>query len=479
MHAPEVTTDLSDHAATAVAVCQSHRNHGDPSDGAAVDEPGQPIRDRDRTIRDFYRSDGPDLLAKCRAFHGYIRDLEAEGTYQSLYRVTLTSALDHRITVVDPLGGREVQMLCFDSNSYLGLHLHPRVVGAVKRALDVVGVGTPSAQLLCGTNRYLRELEDTVARFHGRERAMIFPSGYSANVGALTALLRKPDLVAVDRFSHASIRDGVRAASARHRLVYAHKDLAQLEHLLADPTGHVRGGKLIATDGVFSMHGGLAPLPGLRELATRHGATLLVDEAHATGVTGPTGRGTEEHFGLPGAADVLVGTFSKAAGAVGGYVCGSPELIGYLRAFANSGVFSATLPAPTCAGLTEAFRLMVDEPEHRERLWANVRTLAPALREAGLSVPYPTESPIITVFVGATRLLHRFSRDLFAHGVKCGNVSYPAVPAGEAVVRLAVNARHTTADLTQAIELFTALGRKYDILHRDQEDIREIGGRLG
>jgi 7-keto-8-aminopelargonate synthetase-like enzyme len=219
-------------------------------------------------------------------------------------------------------------MICFDSNSYLGLHLHPRVVGAVKAALDRVGFGTPSAQLLGGTNRYLRELEETVARFHGRAKAMIFPSGYAANLGVLTALLRKGDRVAIDRFSHASLHDGARASGARRGHVFPHLDVAALERQLGEPPGRgPDGGTLVATDGVFSMHGSLAPLPALRDLATRHNALLLVDEAHATGVMGATGRGLEEHYGLPGAIDVLVGTFSKAPGAMGGYVCGSPELV--------------------------------------------------------------------------------------------------------------------------------------------------------
>lgn len=430
----------------------------------------------ERTLRDFHRSDGPDLLAKCRALHGYVRQLEREGSYQSLYRVTLTSGLDHRIRVLDPRSGREVEMICFDSNSYLGLHLHPRVIAAVKRALDRVGYGTPSAPLLCGTNRYLRELEETVARFHEREDAMVFPSGYAANVGVLTALLRERDLVVMDCFSHASIHDGAKASGARQCRSFPHRDLTCLNRLLSEAGDG--GGKLIVTDGVFSMHGTLAPLAGLRALATRHGALLLVDEAHATGVIGPAGRGLEEECGLPGAIDVLVGTFSKAPGAAGGYVCGSRELVTYLRFFARPGMFTAALPAATCAGLTEAFRVMEEEPEHRERLWRNVRVLAPALIEAGLCVPRDVESPILPVFLGSSQLLRRFSQELFASGIKCGNVSYPAVRRGEAVARLAVNARHTPEDLGRAIEVFTRLGRKYGILHRDREEIREIGDRL-
>jgi 8-amino-7-oxononanoate synthase len=428
---------------------------------------------------DFYHRDGPDLLAKCSAFFDYVTELRQEGTYQTLYRVELTSGLDHVITVRDPDAGCETEKICFDSNSYLGLHLHPRVIEAVKMALDRVGFGTPSAQVLGGTNYYLRELEETVATFHGREDAIIFPSGYSANLGVLGALLRKGDIVFTDRFSHASIHDGIRWSDTRHRRVFPHRDMETLAGLLRQADGNgACGGKLIVTDGVFSMHGTLAPLEDLRHLATRHGALLLVDEAHATGVIGPTGRGLEEHFGMAGAIDVLVGTFSKAPGAAGGYVCGSKELICYLQYFARSGLFTATLPAALCAGLSEAFRVMDEEPEHRERLWRNVNDLAPRLAAAGLAVPERVESPIITVYLGSSGLLRRFSREVFAAGIKCGSVTYPAVPRGEAVMRLAVNARHTREDIDRTVSAFAEVGRRYDILYRNQEEIREIGDRI-
>jgi glycine C-acetyltransferase len=203
----------------------------------------------------------------------------------------------------------------------------------------------------------------------------------------------------------------------------------------------------------------------------------MVDEAHATGVIGPTGRGTEEHYGLPGSVDVLMGTFSKAPGTVGGYVCGSRELVYYLRFYAHSAMFTAALPSHLCAGIACAYRVMDEEPEHRERLWANVRAFAPALRAAGFLVSEP-ESPILTLFVGASPLLWHMSRALFDAGIKVGNVAFPAVPQGEAILRLTVNARHTAEDLEHAVEVLAALGQRYGILHRTAEEIREIGAAL-
>ena len=433
----------------------------------------QPGAETSGRVLSFPRSEPGDLFEKCRRFRRVVDDLKRRQLYQAQYRVTLEGPLDHRIRVRNPFSGLVEEMVCFDSNSYLGLHLHPRVVSAVSAALAEVGYGTPSAQLLGGTNRYLRELEETVAGFHGREDALIFPSGYGANVGTLTGLLSRGDFVARDRFSHASLQDGCRWSGARFGGSYQHRDTGDLDRLFRREAG--RGGsKLVVTDGVFSMHGRIAPLKALRETADRHGARLLVDDAHGLGVLGATGRGIEEHAGLTGAADVLTGTFSKASGSVGGYVCGSTDLIEYLRVFARSGMFTASLPAAICAGVTESFRVMVEEPEHRERVWQNAQRLWGGLRQAGFLLP-ELESPILPVFLGHERLLWAASRDLFLAGFKCGNVGFPAVPRGECIIRLSVSSRHTDDDLDSAVEALTKIGSRFGILGRGREEIQAIG----
>lgn len=422
----------------------------------------------------FFEEESPDLLAKCSAFYEYVKALQQRNIYQSLYRVTLTSGLDHRITVFNPVRRCEQEMICFDSNSYLGLHQHPRVIEAVHRAIDVVGYGTPSSQVLGGTNRYLRELEQTISEFHGRQDTLVFSSGFSANIGTINALVRRQDLVVRDGYAHASIHDGTRASGAQHTSVYPHGDCETLGHILERADAQA---KLIVTDGVFSMHGDLAPLPGLVDLARRHNARLMVDDAHATGVVGDSGRGIEEHFGLGGAADILMGTFSKAPGTVGGYVCGDRELIYYLRFYARSGMFTAALPAALCAGVTEAFRIMDTEPEHRQHLWRNVHVLAKGLGDIGYLVPKP-DSAIIPVFIGTMGLMFHISLELFDRGIKCGNVAFPAVPRDESILRLTVNARHTQQDLEQTIDIFERLGKRFGLLHRSREELVEIGERL-
>jgi 4-hydroxy-2,2'-bipyrrole-5-methanol synthase len=385
-----------------------------------------------------------DVFGKCNALAEALAEPATRERYEWQHRLVVDGALDHRIRVADGNGGFR-ELVCFDSNSYLGLHRHPRVLEAVRRALAVHGYGTPSAQLLCGTSRPLRDLEDTISSFHGRAATLIFPSGYATNIGVLTALLGPDDCCVRDRFVHASIHDGCRWSGCGTAAVYPHVDVAALERIARRRRG-ANGGLLIATDGVFSMHGRVAPLPELRALADRLDARLMVDDAHGLGVLGATGHGIEEHFDLVGAADVLVGTFSKACGSVGGYVTGSQALIDYLRLFAHPAMFTASLPAALCAGLSEAFRLIAEDDEPRQRLWRNTRRAWELLRSAGLLVNDP-ESPILVVTIGCDALLGTVAAELLDEGIKCGTVSYPAVPLNESILRIAVSASHTDADI--------------------------------
>lgn len=428
----------------------------------------------ERTLDQFRRKDDPDLFAKCSAFGSWVSDMQSSQTYQRLYRVTLTGGLDARVTVVDANSGTERVMRCFDSNSYLGLHLHPRVVEEVKRVTDLVGYGTPSAQLLCGTNRYLRELEQALAEFHGREDTIVFPTGFAANVGAIHALLRENDAVIRDQFAHASIHEGCRTSSARICKIFAHNRPQSLDRVLSHVKSAGCSGNLVVTDGVFSMHGRIAPLPELTAVCRKHGARLMVDDAHGVGVIGATGGGIEEHFGMPGAVDVLMGTLSKTLGCVGGYVCGSRDLVDYLRWFAPSGLFTTALPAPVCAGIKTALAIVRSEPQHREVLWSHIHSFVPALSAAGFITSEPV-SPIVTVFIGSQSLLWEVSRELYAAGIKCGNVIYPAVGKSDCILRFTLNARHTREDIEYTIDTLTRIGRAHGILGRTREEIQEIG----
>ena len=418
-------------------------------------EPMSPTRGELPNLADFYEDGSDEILSKCSRFAAFVQEVDATGLFKSQYRLELVGPIDHRIRVRDPETAQLRELICFDSNSYLGLHLDPRVIRVATRVLSEAGFGCPSAQLLAGTHRWLRELEETVADFHGRPAAIAFPSGYVANVGTLTALLRPGDLVARDRYCHASIHDGCLWSGAVANRTYRHNDIHELDRLLCRAGSNVRG-KLIVSDGVFSMHGHLAPLPDLSATARRHGARLMIDEAHCVGVLGATGRGLEEHFGMPDSIDIIMSTFSKAPGAIGGYVCASEQVVQYLRFFARASMFTASLPASMCAGLTEAFRIMKTEPEHRERLWQNARRLHIGLREVGYPME-PLSSPILTIPVGSQRRLLMISRRLYEAGIKCGSVSYPAVPKNRCLLRLSVNARHRAEDLDRTVEVLASM----------------------
>jgi glycine C-acetyltransferase len=416
-----------------------------------------------RPLSDFERSETTDLFDKSRRFFDWLEQFRELGVLQVMYRVPIDGPLDHRIRVRDPVTGAEDELICFDSNSYLGLHLHPRVIAATHRALDEMGYGTPSAQLLGGTNRVLLELEQEVASFHDREAALVYPSGYQANIGILTGLLREDDLVVADAYSHASIHDGARFARC-HSASYRHNDMADLEAVLKRLAPEARS-VLVVTDGLFSMHGDLAPLPELRELTRRFGARLMIDEAHGTGIVGATGRGLEEHFGMSGAVDVLMGTFSKAPGSVGGYVCGDRSMVEYLRYFSRPSIFTATLPAVICAGLVEAFHVMREEPEHRQRLWANSQRMWNGLKALDLKVG-ACASPILTVDIGHESKQPLLAVELYRAGLKVGLARYPAVPHGHAIVRLTMNARHTDSEIDRTLEVLGEVAKRHDLPRR-------------
>lgn len=406
-------------------------------------------------LKDFFRFDSQNLFEKCEKFSAFTATMHPIVAYQ--YRTELQGALDHRITVTHPFEARNQELICFDSNSYLGLHMHPRVISVVEKTLRVTGYGTPSAQLLSGNNRWLRELEDTIAAFHGRSAAMVFPSGYAGAVGVVTGLLRECDAVAWDDLSHASLQDGCAWSSAGTKLRYPNMDLAALDTELQAAKGL---GKLVVSDGVFSMHGSIADLPALKQISVKYGAKLLIDEAHSLGILGATGRGLEELHNAPGSIDILLGTFSKATGSVGGYVCASKEVIEYLRYYARPGVFTASLPAPTCAGISESIRLMDAEPAHRETLWANTRRLWQGLSDVGFQLA-PMQTPIISLPVGEEGDLFACTRTLFESGVRCGCVTFPAVRKGEAALRITANARHTSDEIDHAIEAIFSAGKQH------------------
>jgi glycine C-acetyltransferase len=363
-------------------------------------------------------------------------------------------------TVSGPMGptatvdGREVIVLC--SNDYLGLANHPEVVAAGVNGLRSHGAGTASVRFICGTLDVHDDLEVALAELVGTPAALTFVSCWNANGALFPTVVAAGDVVVSDELNHASIIDSVRQVGGANRFVYRHSDLADLERILAEsPTDGMRW---VVTDGVFSMEGDLAPLPGLVDLCERYDAMLVVDDSHGIGVLGATARGTAEHFGLLGRVDVVTGTLGKSlGGAAGGFVAGSAALVDLLVQRSRPSLFSNALPATVATSARAAVEVMLREPERVARLHANAGRLRAGLRALGLDCD-EAPSAIIPIVLGDARAVERASARLFELGVLVVGFSFPVVPKGAARLRVQANAGLTDEQLDAALDAFAQLG---------------------
>ncbi|HHT9118292.1 MAG TPA: 8-amino-7-oxononanoate synthase [Candidatus Hypogeohydataceae bacterium YC38] len=387
-------------------------------------------------------------MDKLQLIEKELQGLRQEGLYRSLLSVGGVEG-----PFVKIWGKKYV---CFCSNDYLGLAGHPRIKRAAQEAIERYGWGTGASRLVSGNTTVHEALEVELAHFKGTEAALVFPSGYMANVGTVTALVGKGDIVIGDRLNHASLIDGCRLSGADFR-VYAHKDTEGLEGILRRSSQYRK--RLIVTDGVFSMDGDLAPLPNIVELAKKYKAILMVDDAHGTGVLGKKGKGTVEHYGLERGVDVQMGTLSKALGGIGGFVAGSKTLIEYLKNRSRPFIYTTALPVAACAAAREALKVIEEEPSRREALWRNVRCLKEGLkvqRFKGLKVP-EVESPIFPIVIGDAKEAVALSRSLFEKGLWVTAIRPPTVPEGTSRLRVTVTSEHTQEHI-QA--LLSALAKK-------------------
>ena len=375
------------------------------------------------------------------------------GTYQRLRE------LESPCEPISKVDGREVINLA--SNNYLGLANHPKLVEAEIEAARMYGAGSGAVRTISGTMRLHLELERRIAAFKDVEACVVFQSGFAANAGTVSAILGPEDHIISDELNHASIIDGCRLSKAKIH-VFRHRDAAHAEEklkALQDKPGH----KLMITDGVFSMDGDIGALPQLTALAEQYGAIMMVDDAHASGVLGRNGRGTVDHFNLHGRVDIQVGTLSKAVGVLGGYVCGSRDLIEYLYHRARPFLFSTSHPPAVAAACLAAFDILEQEPERIEQLWANTRLFQDGLHSNGLSTG-ASETPITPIMVGEAATAHAFSRALFEAGVFATGIGYPTVPEGKARIRTIVTSEHTKETLERAIEIITRVAKRMKIL---------------
>jgi len=410
-------------------------------------------------LASFVESGNGDLLAKAGPFSECIADARAKGYHT--YRRVATEGMDHRVMILDPETGREREFIMLGSNNYLGLAMHPKLIEAAIEATRRFGTSMGGPPLLNGTTTLHRELEERLAAFKRCEDAIVFPTGYAANAGAISALVRKGDMVVADRLAHASIFDGCRLAGGT-MYTFRHNSAEHLDLVLREKAA-AAGGTLVAVEGVYSMDGDLPPLPEILDVAKRRGAVLLVDEAHATGVTGRTGRGTVEHYGLEGQVDLVMGTLSKALASLGGFICGRKDVVTYLRYYARSYFFSASPPPASMAAAIAALDLVDQEHWRIERLWENIAYLKEKLRDLGFDC-LESRSAIIPIMIGDELTCRKFSRRLHELGIFANPVPYPAVPKNKTRLRLSVMATHTREDLDRANEALEIAGREQALL---------------
>jgi len=352
-------------------------------------------------------------------------------------------------------------VLNFCSNNYLGLANHPKIVEAAKEATKKYGVGPAAVRSIAGTMDLHVQLEQRLAKFKGAEDVITFQSGFTANLGTISALVGKEDVIFSDRLNHASIIDGCRLSGAKI-VAYEHNDPGALEDAIKEHAANFRRA-LIVTDGVFSMDGDIAPLPDLVEVAKKYDILFMVDDAHGEGVLGKGGRGIVDHFGLHGKVDIEVGTMSKAFGVVGGMGAGDKIIIEWLRQRGRPFLFSSAVTAPDAAACLAAVDLLEGSTELVDKLWANAKYFKAEMKKLGFDTGV-SETPITPVMLGEAPLAQQFSRGLFEEGVFAMAIGFPTVAKGKARIRVMISAAHDNDDLGKGLEAFAKVGKKLGVI---------------
>ena len=352
------------------------------------------------------------------------------------------------------------KVLMFGSNSYLGLTNHPKLKEASIAAINKYGSGCAGSRFLNGTLDLHIELEEKLAKFVGKEGALVFSTGYQVNLGVLSSVTSRKDNIILDELDHACIIDGARLSFARP-LKYRHNDMESLEKML-ERHKEVEGLNLIAVDGVFSMEGDIAKLDEIVKLAKKYGANIMVDDAHGLGVVGKAGRGTADHFGLTNDVDLIMGTFSKSLASIGGFIAANNETINFLKHHARSLIFSASIAPGNAAAVVAALDLMQQEPERLEKLWDNTRYAMAGLKALGLDTGH-SETPIIPIYVRDTEKTFMLTRLLQEQGIFVNPVITPAVAPKDSLIRFSLMATHTRAQIDEALEKIGVIADKLDI----------------
>lgn len=397
----------------------------------------------------LYKEGGGDVFAKAHKF------IEADLARQmNIYPCYQT--IDRNEGPVCVIQGRDVIML--GSNNYLGLTIHPEVRQAAMEAIDLYGTSLTGSRLLNGTHKLHEKLEAELAEFMGKESCLVFTTGYQANIGVLSAMINKGDVLVMDKGDHASIYDG--ACMVKGEVVrFNHDDMVDFENQLKAINPEM--GKMVIVDGVFSMEGNICNLPDTVAISQKYGARVVVDDAHSVGILGQGGRGTASHFNLTDKVDLIVGTFSKTLASVGGFVVGEHKVIDFIKHFGRSVIFSASLPPASTAAASKALEIMQREPERVERVNANGRYMRENLKAEGFDIGV-SETPIVPIIVGDEMLTLTLWRELLDAGIYTNAVLYPAVPKEKSLLRTSYTSEHTREHLDKALEILIRLKRKHN-----------------
>ncbi|OGW53198.1 MAG: 8-amino-7-oxononanoate synthase [Nitrospirae bacterium RBG_13_43_8] len=391
-----------------------------------------------------------DIFDKCSRFEK-AKELISQGIYP--YFRVIESPQDPEII----MNGR--RMIMIGSNNYLGLTNHPKVKEAAIEAIRKYGTGCAGSRFLNGTLTIHVELEEKLARFMGKEAALIFSTGFQVNLGVISSLVGKDDVVIIDKMDHASIIDGCRLSFGEVKK-FRHNDMSDLERVLRE---HESKDKLVVVDGVFSMEGDIARLPEIIALTKKYGARVMVDDAHGIGVLGQTGRGTVEHFGLEDDVDLIMGTYSKSLASIGGFIAGSADVIHFIKHTARPLIFSASPPPASVASVSAALDIIENEPERRKALWRNTNKMFKGFNELGFEVG-PSQTPIIPIVVSDNENAFLMAMMLEEEGIFANVAVSPAVPNGRALIRTSYMATHTEEQLDRVLAAFEKVGKRMGII---------------
>uniref|UniRef100_A0A7C4AJK5 Pyridoxal phosphate-dependent aminotransferase family protein n=1 Tax=Thermodesulfovibrio aggregans TaxID=86166 RepID=A0A7C4AJK5_9BACT len=392
-----------------------------------------------------------DPFEKCFKFKEQLEKILSLGIYP--YFRMIESAQGPEVI----MNGRK--MIMIGSNNYLGLTNHPKVKEAAINAIKKYGTGCAGSRFLNGTLDIHVELEEKLAWFTKKEAALVFTTGFQVNLGVISSLIGKDDVVIIDKMDHASIVDGCRLSFGEVKR-YKHNDMEDLERVLKECEGRP---KFVVVDGVFSMEGDIVKLPEVYELCKKYRARLMVDDAHGIGVLGETGRGTAEHFGLENEIDLIMGTYSKSLASIGGFIAGERDVINYIKHFGRSFIFSASPPPASVAAVSAAIDIIENEPERRQQLWKNTNKMLKGFKELGFNIGV-AETPIIPVIVGEDELAFKFVMMLQEEGIFANVAVSPAVPPGKALIRTSYMATHTDEHLDRVLEAFHKVGKALGVI---------------